>query len=169
MFPAAHKKWLKTGLWWNFSDPEQVRGGGTGTFHISSSFSPNTSLGYVKLAWFDAFFVAGGGVWGELREEVLHPVREDRAERHRQHLPHPPRQGLRHRRRGGGTGLLPLRRNWTTFSDLQHRTQYPVPSTGLLPLTQNWTTLCFQICSTQYESECLTEQEIHEVCMSNIK
>ena len=75
--------------------------GGMGTFHISSSFSPNTSLGFVKLAWFDAFFVAGGGVWGELREEVLHPVREDRAERHRQHLPHPPRQGLRHRWGGG--------------------------------------------------------------------
>ena len=33
------------------------KGGGMGTFHISSSFSPNTSLGFVKLAWFDAFLL----------------------------------------------------------------------------------------------------------------
>ena len=38
---------------------------------------------------------------GELCEEVLHPVWEDSPERDGQHLPHPPRQGLRHR---GGRG-----------------------------------------------------------------
>ena len=59
---------------------------------------------WVLWTWLDLMsFVAGGGVWGELREEVLHPVWEDRAERHRQHLPHPARQGLRHRR-GRGDG-----------------------------------------------------------------
>ena len=31
--------------------------GRMGTFHISSSCSPNTSLGFVKLAWFDAFLL----------------------------------------------------------------------------------------------------------------
>ena len=84
-------------------------------------------------------FVPGGGMRGELCEEVLHPVRQDGPERDGQHLPHPPRQGLRHRRRGGGTGLLPLRRNSTTFSDLQHRTQYPISSTQYpVPSTQYW-------------------------------
>ena len=51
-FPAAHRKSLKTGLWWNFSDPEQVGGGGgkNGDISYFIQFSPNTSLGYVKLA-----------------------------------------------------------------------------------------------------------------------
>ena len=65
--------------------------------HFFSKYIP--WLCEIGLIW--CFFIAGGGVWGELREEVLHPVREDRAERHRQHLPHPPRQGLRHRWGGG--------------------------------------------------------------------
>ena len=97
-FPAAHRKSLKTGLWWNFSDPEQGGEWGHFIFHpVFSKYIP----GFCEIGLIWCFFVAGGGVWGELREEVLHPVREDRAERHRQHLPHPPRQGLRHRWGGG--------------------------------------------------------------------
>ena len=74
-----------------------ARAGGWGHFIFHPVFLP----GFCEIGLIWCFFVAGGGVWGELREEVLHPVREDSAERHRQHLPHPPRQGLRHRWGGG--------------------------------------------------------------------
>ena len=53
IFPAAHKKSLKTGLWLNFSDPEQVRGGNGDISYFIQFFS----LGFVKLAWFDAFLL----------------------------------------------------------------------------------------------------------------
>ena len=49
----------------------------------------------IQISWrFLIFVVAGGGMPGELCEEVLHPVWEDSPERDGQHLPHPPRQGL---------------------------------------------------------------------------
>ena len=104
--------------------------------HFFSKYIP--WLCEIGLIW--CFFIAGGGVWGELREEVLHPVREDRAERHRQHLPHPPRQGLRHRWGGGDCCSCS---GWAS---------------------RRLSRFSLQICSTQYESECLTEQEVHEVC-----
>ena len=52
--PAAHRKSLKTRIMVEFFPSWASEGG---TFHISSIFSPNTSLGYVKLAWFDAFLL----------------------------------------------------------------------------------------------------------------
>ena len=97
--------------------------------------------GFCEIGLIWCFFVAGGGVWGELREEVLHPVREDRAERHRQHLPNPSRQGLRHRWGGGDCCSCS---GWAS---------------------RRLSRFSLQICSTQYESECLTEQEVHQVCI----
>ncbi len=44
---------------------------------------------------------AGGGVRGELQEELLHRVQEGRARSHRRVLSHATRQGLQHRRTRG--------------------------------------------------------------------
>ena len=83
---------------------------------------------FFEIIWrFLIVFVAGGGMPGELCEEVLHPVRQDGPERDGQHLPHPPRQGLWHRRGGGDWVVTNVMSPLWLFADLQHPVRERVP------------------------------------------
>ena len=83
------------------------------------------------------FVIAGRRLSGELHQELFHRVRPDCSECDCYSLQDSPSQRLRQARRRG-----------TKFTNIWH---------------ERFLSFFFQVCSTQYESECITEQEVHQV------
>ena len=96
---------------------------------------------------------------GQLHQELFHRVRPNRPERHRDRVQDSACQRLRPNRRRGDQ-LLNDHPSFRQQEKSSFSRQFQLFTWAKTPKSDLGD---FQICSTQYESECVTEQEVHQV------